>query len=154
MMQWQSMLASVDKRPKNVVMAKDERPKYPSMYDEPTISPFISDIKFYDVYKRPFITDGYFIYAQNDYDIMALDCPDEMNEDLIREICAVINGGTGHHIGVKSVKNEIITLDNGNELRVRGWGYLTSHNIPSRVAAQMQDDFAKWVAEQLINDSK
>ena len=33
-------------------------------------------------------------------------------------------------------------------------GYLTSHNIPSRVAAQMQDDFAKWVAEQLINDSK
>lgn len=72
----------------------------------------------------------------------------------IVEIVDAINGyGPGcFNASINPEHNDVIQIDGEDKLLIRGWGNLTargSHNLSNVEAIKVQDDFAKWIVEQL-----
>lgn len=108
---------------------------------------------FKDVYQQPFWVDDYgmYMFSGKDASVTALDCLDDPDGNVLRGICCVLNSET-----VKSsilptrLEKNIITLQGGITLEVRGWGYLTGVlKLSPQKAAKIQDDFAQWVFNRL-----
>lgn len=78
------------------------------------------------------------------------------NGDLteIYEIVDVINGygPSTFNASINPKHNDVIQIDGVDKLLIRGWGSLISHNrhnLSNEEAIKVQDDFAKWIVEQL-----
>lgn len=109
-----------------------------------------------DIYKRPFRTDGVFIWSSND--VMALMVADCINnpERLMERTCQIINGES------KSIGNPNITYSNGDIYNganllmvVRGFGHLTSTsglNLSAENAIKIQDEFGEYICKLLRNE--
>lgn len=110
---------------------------------------------FKEIYKKPFITDGMFIYAQSDYNIPALDTEDwDDNSEILSELCDLLNGKKRNvSFNVVNICNDIIDIETGTKrlrLRVRGYGYLMkAKKLTSEEAESLQEDFAKWVVSKI-----
>ena len=73
------------------------------------------------------------------------------------EIIAIVNAINGYGPGtfnasISPKQNDVIQIDGEDKLLIRGWGNLTAsgcHNLSNEEAIKVQDDFAKWIVEQL-----
>lgn len=73
------------------------------------------------------------------------------------EIIAIVNAINGYGPGIFNAsispkQNDVIQIDGEDKLLIRGWGNLTApgcHNLKKEEAIKVQDDFAKWIVEQL-----
>lgn len=113
--------------------------------------------KYYDM---PLRVDDYcpsYVWTKDNE--MAFNYLDEKkinNGDLteIYEIVNAINGyGPGYiNASISNESNDVIQIDGVDKLLIRGWGNLTapgSHNLSNVEAIKVQNDFAKWIVEQL-----
>lgn len=78
------------------------------------------------------------------------------NRDLteIYEIVNAINGyGPGtFNASINPKHIDIVQIDGVDKLLISGWGNLTGHrghNLSNEDAIRVQNDFAKWIVEQL-----
>lgn len=124
----------------------------------------IQDLKWNDIFKPPFITDGVYIYADaadGNCNITAFDVVDDgdftMNydevEQVLKAICDILNGKRGDiSYKVKSVIDEVINFENGMSLRVRGWGYLTSTYVDYENCDREEiEDIGRYLAYEIQN---
>lgn len=73
------------------------------------------------------------------------------------EIIAIVNAINGYGPGtfnasIHPTQNDVIQIDGEDKLLIRGWGNLTApgcYNLKREEAIRVQDDFAKWIVEQL-----
>lgn len=73
------------------------------------------------------------------------------------EIIAIVNAINGYGPGtfnasIHPTQNDVIQIDGEDKLLIRGWGNLTApgcHNLKREEAIIVQNDFAKWIVEQL-----
>lgn len=110
------------------------------------------NLKWTDIWHLPLNYDG-MSYAWGKNNTMALMFGNLTNEDIYK-IVETINGN-------ENAKIENITYENGEFLIngqmafiVRGWGHLTGiggRNLPSEVAAKLQNDFANHILNKLSN---
>lgn len=113
--------------------------------------------KYYDM---PLRVDDYcpsYVWTKDNE--MALNYLDEekINNDDLTEIYGIVNAINGYGLGtfnasISPESNDIIQIDGVDKLLVRGWGNLTapsSHNLSNVEAIKVQNDFAKWIVEQL-----
>lgn len=78
------------------------------------------------------------------------------NSDLT-EIYEIVNAINGYSRGtfnasINTDSNDIIQIDGVDKLLISGRGNLISpvyHNLSNEEAIKVQDDFAKWIVEQL-----
>ena len=113
--------------------------------------------KYYDM---PLRVDDYcpdYIWTKDNK--MAFNYIDEEkidNRDLT-EIYEIVNATNGYRPGkfnasINPNHNDIIQIDGIDKLLIRGWGNLTgqgSYNLSNEDAIRVQNDFAKWIVEQL-----
>ena len=113
--------------------------------------------KYYDM---PLRVDDYcpsYVWTKDNE--MAFNYLDEEridNRDLV-EIYEIVNAINGYGPGkfnasINSNHNDIIQIDGVDKLLIRGWGNLTgqgAHNLDCVDAIRVQQDFAKWIVEQL-----
>ena len=115
---------------------------------------------FAKYYEMPLRVDDYcpyYIWTKDNE--MAFNYLDEYkidNNDLneIIEIVNAINGyGPGYfNASINKEDPTIIQINGIDKIRIRGWGNLTaqgSHNLNIDDAIKVQNDFAKWIVEQL-----
>ena len=108
-------------------------------------------MKALEIYQPAFWTDGIYIWSSNG--VMALMVDDDVCKDtdsLMHKTCKILNGEDSPS------KPNTLTYDaptiqmNGKPfLVVRGWGHLKSEGFSSEDAADIQDEFAKWVIDKL-----
>ena len=115
---------------------------------------------FSKYYEMPLRVDDYcpdYIWTKDNK--MAFNYLDEEkidNRDLV-EIYEIVNAINGYGPGkfnasINPNHNDIIQIDGVDKVLIRGWGNLTgqgSHNISNEDAIRVQNDFAKWIVEQL-----
>ena len=116
---------------------------------------------FAKYYEMPLRVDDYcpsYIWTKDNE--MAFNYLDERRlykyEDT-SEIIAIVNAINGYGPGtfnarVSPKQNDVIQIDGEDKLLIRGWGNLTApgcHNLSNEEAIKVQDDFAKWIVEQL-----
>lgn len=123
----------------------------------------IQDLKWNDIFKPPFITDGVYIYADaadGNCNITAFDVVgDEFTtnydevEQVLKAICDILNGKRDDiSYKVKSVIDEVINFENGMSLRVRGWGYLTSTYVDYENCDREEiEDIERYLAYEIQN---
>ena len=78
------------------------------------------------------------------------------NKDLV-EIYKIVNAINGYGPGkfnasINPNHNDIIQIDGVDKLLIRGWGNLTGqgdHTLSNEDAIKVQNDFARWIVEQL-----
>lgn len=113
--------------------------------------------KYYDM---PLHVDDYCpFYVWTKDNEMAFNYLDEekINNEDLTEIYEVVNAINGYGPGtfnasISPVVNDVIQIDGVDKLLIRGWGNLTapgSHNLSNKEAIRVQNDFAKWIVEQL-----
>ena len=119
---------------------------------------------FKKYYKFPLHIDEYCQeYIWTDDDQMALNYLDERKlykQKDTTEIIAIVNVINGEGIGdfdasISSEESDIIQINGEDKLMIRGWGNLTGagyHNLKPEEAIKIQNDFAKWIVEQLKKD--
>ena len=116
---------------------------------------------FAKYYEMPLRVDDYCqTYVWTKDNEMAFNYLDERRlykyEDT-SEIIAIVNAINGYGPGtfnarVSPKQNDVIQIDGEDKLLIRGWGNLTAsgcHNLSNEEAIKVQDDFAKWIVEQL-----
>ena len=115
---------------------------------------------FAKYYNMPLRVDDYcpsYVWTKDNE--MAFNYLDEEridNRDLV-EIYEIVNAinGYGHgkfNASINPNHNDIIQIDGVDKLLIRGWGNLTgqgSYNLSNEEAIKVQNDFAKWIVEQL-----
>lgn len=115
---------------------------------------------FAKYYEMPLHVDDYCpTYVWTKDNEMAFNYLDEekINNENLVEICEIVDAINGYGPGyfnasVSPIQNDVIQIDGVDKLLIRGWGNLTargSHNLSSEKASKIQDDFAKWIVEQL-----
>lgn len=115
---------------------------------------------FKKYYKFPFHIDEYcsfYIWTKDNE--MAFNYLDEkkINNEDTSEIIAIVNAINGYGPGIFNAsinpnQNDTIQIDGEDKLLIRGWGNLTGtgcHNLKPEEAIKIQNDFAKWIVEQL-----
>ena len=115
---------------------------------------------FAKYYEIPLRVDDYcpsYVWTKDNK--MAFNYLDEkkIDNDDLTEIYEIVNAINGYAPGtfnasINPNQNDIIQIDNKNKLVIRGWGNLISpayHNLSSEEAIKVQDDFARWIVEQL-----
>ena len=113
--------------------------------------------KYYDMPLRVDDYCPYYVWT-NDNE-MAFNYLDEEridNRDLV-EIYEIVNAINGYGPGkfntsINPNHNDIIQIDGVDKLLICGWGNLTrhdGHNLSNEDAIRVQNDFAKWIVEQL-----
>ena len=118
---------------------------------------------FSKYYEMPLRVDDYcpdYIWTKDNK--MAFNYLDEEkidNRDLV-EIYESVNAINGYGPGkfnasINPNHNDIIQIDGVDKILIRGWGNLTGqgdHNLSNEDAIRIQNDFAKWIVEQLRMD--
>lgn len=116
---------------------------------------------FKKYYKFPLRIDEYCQeYIWTDDDQMALNYLDERKlykQKDTAEITAIVNVINGEGVGnfdasISLEESDIIQINGEDKLMIRGWGNLTGtgcHNLKPEEAIKIQNDFAKWIVEQL-----
>lgn len=113
--------------------------------------------KYYDMPLRVDDYCPYYVWTKDNE--MAFNYLDEEridNRDLV-EIYEIVNAINGYGPGkfntsINPNRNDIIQIDGVDKLLIRGWGNLTgqgAHNLSNEEAIKVQNDFAKWIVEQL-----
>lgn len=80
---------------------------------------------------------------------------DEDTSELI-DIVNTLNGSGSKKFNARlhPTDPDIIQIDGEDKLLIRGWGNLTAsacHNLNGEEALEIQNEFAKWIVEQLTN---
>lgn len=73
------------------------------------------------------------------------------DDEFVKEIIDVLNGKSDKKFEIIEQRPTIIKLQNATII-IRGWGRLIGIgglHLPEKEAAQIQDDFQKWIAEKL-----
>lgn len=113
-----------------------------------------------EVYQLPFRTDEYGIYMWSNNGTttftFTLSCVDSKRQKMIDDIVNKLNGDSSIKFDSKfTLRNNIYFQYNGdNVFFIRGWGKLTGiggYRLPADEAANIQEEFAKWVLETLNN---
>ena len=113
--------------------------------------------KYYDMPLRVDDYCPYYVWTKDNE--MAFNYLDEEridNKDLV-EIYKIVNAINGYGPGkfnasINPKHIDIVQIDGVDELLIRGWGNLTgqnAHNLDCVDAIRVQQDFAKWIVEQL-----
>jgi hypothetical protein len=115
---------------------------------------------FAKYYEMPLRVDEYcpfYIWTKDNE--MAFNYLDEskLNNEDTSEVISIVNAINGYEPGcfnasIHPEHKDIIQIDGVDKLLIRGWGNLTargSHNLSTKEACKIQDDFAKWIVEQL-----
>lgn len=110
-----------------------------------------------DVYRLPLTWDDYGGYVWAKGGALALDFGDEYEYDLlelIKKIVDKLNGDSTIKFDSKFTLRDFIDFYYKDKylFSVRGWGRLTgtgSLNLTFNEAANIQNDFAKWILETL-----
>ena len=115
---------------------------------------------FAKYYETPLRVDDYhasYVWTKNNE--MAFNYLDEkrINNGDLTEIYEIVNSINGYGPGIFNASinqkhNDVIQIDGVDKLLIRGWGRLVSpccHNLSNEEAIKIQDDFAKWIVEQL-----
>ena len=118
---------------------------------------------FVKYYEMPLKVDDYcpfYIWTKDNE--MAFNYLDErnLNNEDTSEIIAIVNAINGYEPGtfnasINPNQKDTIQIDGEDKLLIRGWGNLTvpgCHNLKREEAIRVQDDFAKWIVEQLRKD--
>ena len=114
---------------------------------------------FKDIYKLPLNVCESYVYVWTENGVMAFnnlvgfEVPDIA---YLNNLVAAINGEA---LGVfnAEAKDGRILVDGKKVLLARGWGHLTGGgalNLPTEVAAKVQDDFIAFCVSQLRRDLK
>jgi len=119
---------------------------------------------FKEIYKAPFFADPYGMYIFGTDDpkdksvVTALDITEwsERGEKMMKDLARLLNGEKVDTIFEPvSCEHDIITLSIGTQIRVRGWGFMSSrHNLDNEEMCKIQDNFAKWVAYKMMENDK
>ena len=114
-----------------------------------------------EVYQPPFYSDEYGIYmwSKNKTTTFTFNLSYGSNVDkqsIIDNIVKKLNGDTSIKFDNKFTLRNNIYFNYGDEFAfcVRGWGKLTGiggFRLPADEAANIQNEFAKWVLETLNN---
>ena len=115
---------------------------------------------FAKYYEMPLHVDDYCpFYIWTDDNEMAFNYLDEkkLNNEDISEIIEIVDAINGYEPGtfnasINPNQKDTIQIDGEDKLLIRGWGNLTapgSHNLKGEEAIKIQDEFAKWIVEQL-----
>lgn len=114
---------------------------------------------FKDIYKLPLSVCDSHVYVWTENGVMAFNNLvgfEESDVEYLNNLVAAINGETPGVYNAEA-KDGRIFVDGEKVLLARGWGYLTGGgalNLPSDVAAKMQDDFIAFCVLQLRRDLK
>jgi len=111
---------------------------------------------FKEVYRidQKFHCDPYGIYMfsgpEEDCSVTAFDTTD-CSGLILTHLCSFLNGDIPLFLPeIKKVEDGTIFLENGEEIRVRGFGYLTSvKHLTDEEASKMQDEFLDWVVSKI-----
>ena len=117
-------------------------------------------VSFEKCYETPLRVDNYHaLYVWTKNNEMAFNYLDEkrINNGDLKEIYDIVNAINGYGPGtfnasINPKHNDVIQIDCVDKLLIRAWGSLTStncHNLSNEEAIKVQDDFAKWIVEQL-----
>lgn len=108
------------------------------------------EITFRDVWKPPFRVSYPYIFSAGG--VMSLMASDDSSEEVMNNLCALLNGSEGVRYAAKDVSVEypcdIIAGD--RRFVARGWGHLTGVgglNLDEPVAARVQDEFVEWIVD-------
>lgn len=116
---------------------------------------------FAKYYEMPLRVDDYCqTYVWTKDNEMAFNYLDEkrlFKDEDTSEIIAIVNAINGYGPGtfnasIHPTQNDVIQIDGEDKLLIRGWGNLTApgcHNLKREEAIIVQNDFAKWIVEQL-----
>lgn len=119
---------------------------------------------FKKYYKFPLRIDEYcqeYIWTKdNETAFNYLDDKRLYKDEDTSEIIAIVNAINGEGIGnfdasISPTESDIIQINGEDKLLIRGWGNLTGagcHNLKPEEAIKIQNDFAKWIVEQLRKD--
>lgn len=116
---------------------------------------------FAKYYEMPLRVDDYcpsYVWTKDNE--MAFNYLDErrlFKDEDTSEIIAIVNAINGYGPGtfnasIHPTQKDVIQIDGEDKLLIRGWGNLTApgcHNLSNEDAIRVQDDFAKWIVEQL-----
>lgn len=115
---------------------------------------------FAKYYEMPLRVDEYcpsYVWTKDNK--MAFNYIDEekIDDRDLTEIYEIVNAINGYGPGTFNASinpnhNDIIQIDGIDKLLIRGWGNLTgqgSYNLSNEDAIRVQNDFAKWIVEQL-----
>lgn len=118
--------------------------------------------KYYETPLRVDDYHAYYVWTKNNE--MAFNYLDEkrINNCDLSEIYGIVNAINGYGPGTFNASinpklNDVIQIDGVDKLIIRGWGRLVSpncHNLSNEEAIKVQDDFAKWIVEQLRRNLK
>lgn len=116
---------------------------------------------FAKYYEMPLWVDDYCqTYVWTKDNEMAFNYLDEKRlykDEDTSEIIAIVDAINGYGPGcfnasINPEHNDVIQIDGVDKLLIRGWGNLTApgcHNLNNEEAIKVQDNFAKWIVEQL-----
>ena len=116
---------------------------------------------FAKFYEMPLHVDDYCpTYVWTKDNEMAFNYLDEkklFRDNDTSEIVGIVDAINGYGPGyfnasINPEHKDVIQIDGVDKLLIRGWGNLTargSHNLSTKEACKIQDDFAKWIVEQL-----
>ena len=114
---------------------------------------------FKDIYKLPLSVCDSHVYVWTENGVMAFNNLigfAELDVAYLNDLVAAINGDEPGVYNAE-VKDGRILVDGKKVLLARGWGHLTGGgalNLPSDVAAKLQDDFIAFCVSQLRRDLK
>lgn len=111
-------------------------------------------------YEIPLRVDDYHVsYVLTKNNKMAFNYLDKekINNGDLTEIYEIVDAINGYSPGtfnasINPKHNDVIQIDGVDKLLIRGWGSLISHNchnLSNEEAIKVQDNFAKWIVEQL-----
>lgn len=114
-----------------------------------------------EIYKPPFHIDEYGIYMWSKNHTttftFCLSCDDIVErQNIINNIVNKLNGDSSIKFDSKFTLRNNIYFSYGSKsvFHIRGWGKLTGiggYRLPADEAANIQEEFAKWVLETLNN---
>lgn len=114
---------------------------------------------FKDIYKLPLSVCDSHVYVWTENGVMAFNNLVGFKESDVAYLNRLVSSINGDAPGVYNAeaKGGRILVDGKKVLLTRGWGYLKAIgalNIPTDVAAKMQDEFIAFCVSQLRRDLK
>lgn len=108
---------------------------------------------FEDIYKPPFRSESGYIWSSNNImALMAIGYDETKTDAMLSRLASILNGESKpKRANFISYDAPEIAINGVPTLVIRGWGYLTGNLALTREqACLIQDDFGKWVVEQLM----
>lgn len=109
---------------------------------------------FEDIYKAPFRSEyGYIWSSDNVMALMAINYEDGKTDSMLSRLVSILNGESKpNKTNAISYDAPEIVINGVPTLVIRGWGFLTGNlGLSEENACRIQDDFGKWIVEQLVS---